>query len=387
MMNKIFLLFLTIGILLFLSCNRKPKETLTPDAGSIEDEIVLDTTAFEEIPLDNGMPRDTFPELYKQIMKGFTEFGEINGYDPKHPEEKSKATDKGKYSQMLTTLLNRVDTLSKISDLNRNNYLSDIWFTAEYYGIKPVMEHLKKLLGKNPVPWSKSQEIVIDSVLFKNLKVLLRLGNSNSTVYSSSFEAYTLSRFDSSLRIPPSFIEFGNHLSKYRRSVKDTLIVVMPEKMTPDKIRHVFTVWKNINGKYKLITLLDKYITESQGYCTIDSIYNIGGGSYLMTGKSLGGNQGDKFGSYWAGVWKKPGKLTMIYYNHWTDPGDDEICNTFNYIYSFNRKTKTLSVSRITDQSDCADRRKIIHSDTLRINLDVIKLQSKDLTREFNAVR
>lgn len=386
-MQKILLFFLSIGILLFYSCNRKPKETLAPDPGSIKDEVVLDTSAFEEIPMDNGMPRDTFPELYRKIMMGMSELNEINGYDPKHPEIKPKATDKEKYSKLLTTLTGHVDSLSRMNDPNRNDYLSDIWFTAEYYGLKQVMEHVKKLLGKSPVPWPRSQEIVIDSLQFKNLKALMRLGSSNSLVYSRTFEAYTLSRFDSSLRIPSAFYEFGNHLYKYQRGVKDTLVVMMPEKMGTEQIRHVFTVWKKANGKYMFITLLDKYLTESQGYCSIDSIYNIGRGSYLMTGRSLGGNQGDKFGSLWAGIWKKPGKFNMIYFDHWTDPGNDEVCNTFTYQYSFNRKTKNLSVSKITVQFDCADRRRIIHSDTLHWNVDVIKLQSKDLTREFNAIR
>jgi hypothetical protein len=130
-----------------------------------------------------------------------------------------------------------------------------------------------------------------------------------------------------------------------------------------------------------LICLLDDFIPY---HATVDSVYGLAKGKYLITGTTGWGDQGDNCGSFRVADWEFPRSYRMIYFDRWYTPASDSACDKYSCTYAFNKKEMSIKLNKIIETFDCDNypARRLKRVDK-NIHVDLNKCIKLDRTKEF----
>ncbi|PKP19638.1 MAG: hypothetical protein CVU05_10920 [Bacteroidetes bacterium HGW-Bacteroidetes-21] len=160
-------------------------------------------------------------------------------------------------------------------------------------------------------------------------------------VQSNRFEMYDIERRD----IYQNNYGFSKFYSSSQDSIpisfKDYFISVLSNSGASS----IITVWKKNKNNYKLYSILDKCLFESDGGFKIDTILSIDDKRNLIIMESSGGDQGDVWGNFWIAVWELPRHLEIVYQTEWNGTSEDYT----HFDYSFvSDKVLKINEKRIT---------------------------------------
>jgi hypothetical protein len=149
----------------------------------------------------------------------------------------------------------------------------------------------------------------------------------------------------------------------------------------------IITVWKKNNDNYRLVSILDRLFITSYGGITIDTIVRISKNKTLISGNSMGGDEGEVWGSAWIAIWSYPRELRVVFEDYWgTIPHEENPDSTIseNYMYSscsvVNSKTAILTRKKIWyEHSGVNSIRRDSTIRTARISIDsIMKVSQKE---------
>ena len=130
-----------------------------------------------------------------------------------------------------------------------------------------------------------------------------------------------------------------------------------------------------------MICLLDDFIPY---HATVDSVYGLAKGKYLITATTGWGDQGDNCGSFRVADWEFPRSYRMIYFDRWYTPASDSACDKYSCTYAFNKKEMSIKLNKIIETFDCDNypARRLKRVDK-NIHVDLNKCIKLDRTKEF----
>jgi hypothetical protein len=98
------------------------------------------------------------------------------------------------------------------------------------------------------------------------------------------------------------------------------VLTILTDWLGFESVTHVIATWKSEGDSLKLQGLLDHGISVGIGSATFERALELNDHSYLLMGRTAGGDGGGGWGSVWFAHWKQPLDLDFIFEKAWDKP-------------------------------------------------------------------
>jgi hypothetical protein len=274
---------------------------------------------------------DTLPKIFNILIEDIYEY--------------SNTTD-SRTKTLYSTILSNIDSLIKLDIPNKNNLLTEIYNYCEYSELEGISKYIVLRNGVIINESSNKKDIIINSDDWKFFKGYLGTTKSGK-ILNPSFVKFTTIPNVVHYNITYGMDVFmGTSYKKQSYYVSDTMIAIMPNRGF-ESIKYVISIWRVINDKYKLITVLDSCMEIAIGGYWIEDIVSFDINKKIIIGRSMGGDEGHSWGSIWIGIWEKPRKFRIIYELGWS--GEEFGANP--YIENLNYRIDRSNLKFIIEKS------------------------------------